>query len=78
MANKQGMKSCKKLGRAGRLAVHYKSVRPHRIAHARQMHLKHALQSCGKKFADQLRDYYTRYPISEVQPRCGRHITREQ
>ncbi len=70
---KNGMKSCKKLERASRLANHNKAVRLHRIKMAREHHIKNALQSCGEAFAEKLREYYSRNPITEVGTRAGLH-----
>jgi len=77
MSNKSGMKKCKNLEKSTRHANHYKAVRLHRIVNARNNHLKNALRSCGKVFADKLREYYSRHPTIDVRQRMGNHLGME-
>ena len=74
MSKNSGMKSCKKLERAARQANHNKGIRLHKIAVARNRHVKNALQSCGKEFADKLRTYYSANPTALVGRRAGSHL----
>jgi hypothetical protein len=46
--------------RGARLKVRTQAMRPEHIKRSRERHIKNALQSCGKKFADELRSYYIR------------------
>ena len=74
MGKSSGQKSCKKLSRSARLANHNKATRLHKIANARNRHVKNALQSCGKEFADKLRTYYSANPTALVGRRAGSHL----
>ncbi len=73
MPGKEAGKSSKKLGRAARYTVRNKGQYAHHIAVARARHVKNALRSCGEKFAEQLRDYYSRHPINSIGKRAGKH-----
>ncbi len=73
MPKKSGMKSCKNLSKSARLANHNKAVRLHKIKVAREHHLKNALRSCGKQFADKLLEYYSRHLTGDIGTRAGNH-----
>lgn len=50
--------------RSARYAPRNAAARPHRVKTARERHLKNALRSCGRAFADDLRSYYAdHYPV---------------
>ena len=78
MSKNSGMKSCKKLERAGRQANHNQGIRLHKIAIARAHHIKNALQSCGLIFAEKLRAYYQAHPTAMVGKRAGSHLSSGQ
>lgn len=73
MANKKAGKSAKNLSRSARLSNHNTTVRLHKISLARKHHIKNALQSCGKVFAEKLELYYQKHPTSSVGKRHGSH-----
>ena len=54
----QKMGKCKNLIRSAREKSRNQSRRDMRVRRARERHIKNAMQSCGKKFADWLRSYY--------------------
>ena len=73
MANKEAGKGSKKLSRSSRQANHNKAIRLHRIVRARDHHIKNAIKSCGLKFAESLRKYYSSRPVISVGKRAGKH-----
>lgn len=65
-------KGGKNVARGVRHRAHTQSMRPVHIQRARERHIKNALRSCGKAFAENLRLHYAKIGVINAPKKCKR------